>query len=345
MIIKLGNKIQIGNNLRPLIVAEISGNHCGNKKKFLNHIKVAKESGADLVKIQTYEPEDITSNKNKYYIQKGLWKSKSLWSLYNKAHTPISWHKDAFRLAKKLKIQLFSTPFSIRCVDILEKFKVSIYKISSLEITDYNLIKYIASKRKPIILSTGSANINEIKKAVKIINKYHNKIILLHCISKYPTKEENAQIRSINFLRKKFKKNLIGLSDHTKDIFSSLASVPLGAVLIEKHFKTDEKLKSVDSNFSIDPIKMRNLKRFSEQMFISLGEKKFKNFKIENESLFFRRSLFAKINIEKGERFSEKNIVSLRPLIGVGAENFFKIIGKKSKNKIKAGYPILRKNI
>ena len=184
------------------LIAEISSNHAGSKSKFLKLIKLACENGADLIKIQTYEPQDITLNKNygNFKIRKGLWKGETLWSLYNKSFTPFSWHKDAFKIAKKYKKTLFSSPFSTRAVDLLEKLNCKIYKIASFEITDYNLISYIASKKKPIIISTGMANINEIKKAIKIIEKYH-KINILHCISSYPTTLSKVNLQRIEYLK------------------------------------------------------------------------------------------------------------------------------------------------
>ena len=187
--IEINEKLLFSYKHPPLIIAEISGNHNQNKKKFLKLIDSAFKSGADLVKIQTYEPQDITLNiKNKNFrIKHGIWKNSYLWDLYKKAHTPFKWHKEAFDIAKKNKGIIFSSPFSIRAVDFLEKLNTKLYKIASFEITDLKLINYIASKRKPIILSTGMATINEIKSAIKIINKFHKKIILLHCVSNYPT--------------------------------------------------------------------------------------------------------------------------------------------------------------
>ena len=186
MNIKLTKKISISKNKRPIIVAEISGNHCGKKTLFLKHIKIAAKSGADMVKMQTFEPKDITINKknNNFVIKQGIWKGKYLWDLYKKAHTPFSWHKDAFALAKKLNIVLFSTPFSRRAVDLLEKLKTPIYKIASFEITDLDLIDYIAKTKKPIIISTGMANQKDIRKAIAIINNI-TRILLFRFINYY----------------------------------------------------------------------------------------------------------------------------------------------------------------
>ena len=173
MLIKITNKIKIEIGAKPLLIAEISANHGGNKKKFLKHILEAHKAGADMIKIQTYEADDITIKKysDKVKIKKGIWKNKSPWQIYKKAQTPYSWHNDAFKLAKKINAVLFSTPFSLKSVDFLEKFKVPIYKISSLEITDLNLIRYVASKKKPIILSTGLASYQDIKTAIDLIKK------------------------------------------------------------------------------------------------------------------------------------------------------------------------------
>ena len=337
--IEINKKLAFNQKKPPLIIAEISGNHAGSKKRFLSLIKSACKSGADLIKIQTYEPEDITLSKRSRFfkIKKGIWKGKYLFDLYKKACTPYEWHNEAFKIAKKYKKIIFSSPFSIRAVDFLEKFNVPIYKIASFEITDYKLIDYIASKKKPIIISTGMANLNEIQNAIKIIEKYHKKIIILHCVSNYPTKIEDANLDRINFLKKKFKSYKIGLSDHTNNIFTSIASVPLGVCVIEKHFNIDNK-KTLDSLFSINSKMLKDLKEISNKIFISLNKKhKIKNLK---KNIKFRRSIFAKIDINKNEKISLSNTVSLRPSIGLGSENIFKIIGKKVNRKVLKDSPI-----
>ncbi len=323
----------------PLIVAEISGNHNGSKSRFLRLIEKACKSGADLIKIQTYEPDDITLNSkdNHFKIKDGVWKGKNLFSLYKKACTPYQWHYSAFKIAKKYKKIIFSSPFSVKAVDFLEKLNVPIYKIASFEITDYYLINYIASKKKPIIISTGMATLNEIQNAIKIIEKHHKKIIILHCVSDYPTKVEDTSLYKINVLKKKFKNYKIGLSDHTNNIFSSIASIPLGVCLIEKHFNID-KIKTPDSSFSIKPEELSFLKDISKKIFLSLNEKQQTKNNLKN--LKFRRSIFAKTNIYKDERISHKNTVALRPLIGLKAEKIFKVIGKKVKKNITKDSPI-----
>ena len=342
MNIKISKSIEIGKSVRPLIVAEISGNHNGKKEKFLKLIRSAAKNGADMIKIQTYEPDDITINSKeaKFMIKDGIWKNKYLWDLYKKAHTPYSWHKDAFKLARKLKIILFSSPFSCKAVDFLEKMNVKLYKLASFEITDLNLIDRVGKTRKPIIISTGMASLKEIDRAIKIINRYHNKIIILFCVSGYPTKIQDANVKTIIRLKKKYKNYLIGLSDHTNDIVSSITATSLGACLIEKHYNLNKKNKSTDSEFSILPEDLRNLRTLSENIFLSLGKGIIGLKKVEKTSVKLRRSLFAVENIRKGDKFSGKNIKAFRPKIGLGAENYFKLIGKKSKKFFKKGSPI-----
>jgi len=327
------------NYKNPLLIAEISGNHNQSKTRFLKLIDTAFKNGADIVKIQTYEPKDITLNiKNKKFkITNGLWKNKYLWDLYKKAHTPFNWHKPAFNIAKKHKKILFSSPFSKRGVDLLERFNVKIYKIASFEITDLKLINYIASKKKPIIISTGMSSIKEVKKAIKEINKFHNKIIILHCVSNYPTNLKDVNLSRIKQLKKVFKNYKIGLSDHTNDIYSSIAAYTHGVVAIEKHFNLDNK-KTTDSAFSITPNKLKLL----SQILKDLSAKPEKNKKININMIKLRRSIFASNDIKKNAVFNIKNIETYRPKIGLCASNYFKIIGKKSKKNIKKGFPIFK---
>tara|TARA_B100001057_G_scaffold500933_1_gene618958 strand:+ start:2282 stop:3331 length:1050 start_codon:yes stop_codon:yes gene_type:complete len=343
MKIKINKKLIFSDKGPPKIIAEISANHCGNKNKFLNLIRLAHNNGADLIKIQTYQPEDIVINsKNKIYkIKEGLWKNKYLWDLYKQAQTPYKWHEDAFKLANKIGATLFSTPFSVRAVKFLEKHKVKLYKIASLENTDVKLIDTIAKTRKPIIISTGASNFNEIKEALKIINRYHNKVVILHCVSAYPTSMEEANLYRIIKLKKTFKSNIIGLSDHTNSIDSSLASIPLGASVIEKHFKDNKRNKSPDTVFSILPRELRVLKHKSELYFNASKSNDNKDTnKADQKNSKSKRSIFALNNIKKNEKISQKNIISLRPKIGISAKYYFKIIGNKVKNNIKKGNPI-----
>jgi pseudaminic acid synthase len=325
---------------KPIIIAEISGNHKGNKNRFLKLIKSAIFSGADLVKIQTYEPKDITLNKKSHHfkIKKGIWKNQTLWNLYQKAHTPFAWHKAAFKIARKHKGKIFSSPFSIRSVDLLEKLKCPIYKIASFEITDYKLIDYIASKKKPIILSTGMSTITDVKNAVRIINKYHNKVSILHCVSNYPTKIFDSDLSRIQYLKKKFPKNKIGLSDHTNGISSSILASQMGVEYIEKHYNMDN-VKTADSSFSISPFQLNELKEAINYLFNK--KRNVKNIQIKN--LFLRRSIYATKIIKKNEKITYKNIDTFRPKIGICASRYFKILNKKAKKQIFIGQPIFEK--
>ena len=331
-------------NYPPKIIAEISGNHGGSKKKFLEHIKSACINGADLIKIQTYEPIDIVSEKisKNFLFKKGVWKNNNLYNLYKKACTPFSWHKDAFDLAKKYNKILFSSPFSIRAVDLLESLNCQLYKIASFEITDVKLIRYIASKKKTIIMSTGMATLKEIDEAIKEIKKYHNRIIILHCVSDYPTILKDTNLKNITKLKSIYSKYQIGLSDHTSDIISSLASIPLGVVAIEKHFKINNKIKTADSKFSITPKQLKELKLYSSDLHYSLFRE---NLQIKKINKKLRRSIYAKSTITKNDKINLKNIETLRPKVGICASNYFKIIGKIAKVNIKKGSPIFKSDI
>ncbi len=327
---------------RTLIIAEVSANHCGSKKNFLNHILKAKESGADLVKIQTYEPEDMIVNKN-FKIKNGLWKGKNLWKLYDQACTPFAWHKDAFKLAKKKKITLFSSPFSLRSLSFLKTFKPPIYKIASFELTDHKLVNEIAKLKKPIILSTGLSTIKEIKSSIKIIKKYHNKIILLYCVSGYPTPLEEIDFNEIDKIKKKTKIKKIGFSDHTIGINASIEAINRNVHMIERHFTINKNSKSPDIRFSISPDELMILKKYSLSREIL---KKKKNRKIsERSSKIFRRSIYAIKNIKKNEIFNSENVDCFRPNIGMGSENYFRILNKKSKKDIKKNQVIKTEHV
>ena len=337
MFVNINKKIKITKNSNTLLIAEISANHLGNKKRFIKHIAKAKECGADFVKIQTYEEDDIALNhKNKKY--------KNIYNIYKKAKTPFAWHKDAFDFAKKNKITLFSSPFSLRAVDLLESLDCPMYKIASLEITDFQLINKISSTKKPIIMSMGASNIMEAKKALKVINKYHNNVIILYCISSYPSKESDMNVKSIDYIKKKFKNNFIGLSDHTKSIDSSLIASICGAKVIEKHFIIDNR-KTYDSEFSILPDQFSMLSKKLKKYKSILGKSKHSINPTEADKRRYRRSFYAKKIIKKGEIFNNENIVSLRPKLGICASKYFQLLNKRSKKNYKKLDPISKNEI
>ncbi len=327
---------------RTLIIAEVSANHCGSKKNFLNHIVKAKEYGADLVKIQTYEPQDMIVNKN-FKIKSGLWKGKNLWNLYRQACTPFSWHKDAFDLARKKNITLFSTPFSLRSLNFLKRFKPSLYKIASFELTDHKLVNEIAKLKKPIILSTGLSTLKEINSSIKIIKKHHKKIILLYCVSGYPTPLNEINFKDIYRIKKSSGIKQIGFSDHTDGIEASLEAINKNVFMIERHFTLKKNSKSPDVKFSISPDELKILKNFSISKEIFNRNKKIKI--SEKNSKIFRRSIYAIKNIKKNERFNSKNIDCFRPNVGLGSENYFQVLNKRSKRNIKKNDVIKREYI
>jgi pseudaminic acid synthase len=330
----------------PYLIAEISANHCGSLSLAKKLIKCAKENGSDAVKIQTYTPDSMTIKSNKKYfkIKNGLWKGYDLWSLYNKAHTPLAWHKELFKYAKKLKIKIFSTPFDESAVDFLEKLKCPIYKVASFEMTDLPLIKRIAKTKKPMIISTGMASLKEIELTYNTAKKNGAKdITLLYCVSNYPSSIKDFNLNNIKILKEKFKCK-VGLSDHSKNNKVAAAAVAAGAELVEKHIALEKQKKGLDIEFSL---KGKEIKKFKDEMNLSfqlLGKKEFYRNKNENKSKIFRRSLFVVNHIKKGEKISKKNIRRIRPGYGLEPKYYEKLLGKKSPYNIKSGEP-LRKNI
>lgn len=329
-------------NKSPFLIAEISCNHCQDFKTAKKLIALAKKSGADAVKLQTYTADSMTINLKKkgYKIKSGLWKNKNLWKLYDHAKTPLEWHKPLFKYAKKLKIKIFSTPFDSDAVDFLEKLKCPIYKVASFEMTDHNLIKKIARTKKPIIISTGMSNLSEIEQAFNIAKKNGCKdITLLYCVSNYPSSYKDFNINNIKILKKKFKCR-IGFSDHCNDKRVAAAAVIAGADVFEKHLILNKKNKSYDKKFSFSGKEFNEYKKIINFNYKLLGKKKFFRSISENKSKIFRRSVYAISAIKRGEKFTKKNTKTLRPCIGIEAKYFSKILNKKSPKNFKYGDPI-----
>ncbi len=331
---------------KPFLVAEISANHCGSLNLAKKLIKSAKINGADAVKLQTYTPDTMTINSNnkKFIVKQGTWKGYKLWDLYNEAHTPLKWHKELFSFAKINKIKIFSTPFDETAVDFLEKLNCPIYKIASFELTDLPLIKKVASLKKPMIISTGIANLKEIETSFNIALKYNKleNITLLYCVSNYPSKPTDFNLFNINILKKKFNCK-VGLSDHSKDNRIAAAAVIAGAEVFEKHIALENQKKGHDINFSL---KGKELKIYRDEINLSyklLGKNKFLRNKSENKSKIFRRSIYASKIIKKGEKFNLKNIVRRRPNIGLAPKYYNYLINKKSPNNYKPGDFISKK--
>ena len=333
-------------NRIPYLVAEMSANHCGNFQLAKKLISCAKKNGADAVKLQTYTPNTMTIKSNKKYfkIKNGLWKGYNLWDLYNEAHTPLEWHKKLFDYSKKIGITIFSTPFDETAVDFLEKLKCPIYKIASFEMTDTPLIKKIAKTKKPMIISTGMANLNEIETAYKIAKKYGAKdITLLYCVSNYPSKSSDFNLNNIKILKEKFKCK-VGLSDHSKDNNIAIAAIAAGAEVIEKHIALDNQKKGLDIEFALKGKQIKKFKKAINETYQLLGKKEFYRSKSEKKSKLFRRSIFISKDIRKGEKFTNINIKRVRPSHGLAPIYYERLLNKKSPTNLYKGNP-LKKSI
>jgi pseudaminic acid synthase len=323
-------------------VAEISANHCGNFQLAKKLIKCAKVNGADAVKLQTYTADTMTLKSDKKYfkINQGLWKGYNLWNLYDKARTPLEWHKKLFQYGKSLGIKVFSTPFDITAVDFLEKLNCPIYKIASFEMTDLNLVKKVSQTKKPIIISTGMANLQEIETTFKVAKKSGAKdITLLYCVSNYPSSINDFNLNNIRILKNKFKCK-VGISDHSTDNRVAIAAIASGAEVIEKHIALDNQKKGLDINFSLKGKEIKKLRNDVDVAFKLLGKKSFHRNINENKSKIFRRSIFAIKNIKKGEKFTKENIKVVRPGYGLEPKYFNKILNKRSLINVKKNEPL-----
>jgi len=334
------------NTKKPFLIAEISANHCGNFLIAKKLIKCAKQNGADAVKLQTFTPGTMTINSNKKYfkIKSGLWKGHTLWDLYEKAHTPLEWHKKLFDYAKKLKIQIFSTPFDESAVDFLETLHCPIYKVSSFEMTDIPLLKKIASTKKPMIISTGMATLNEIELSYKTAKKYGSKdITLLYCVSNYPSKNSDFNLNNIKILKKKFNCT-VGLSDHSTDDVVAVSAIASGAEVIEKHIALQNQKKGLDIKFSLRGSEIKDFRKKIDSAYELIGKNNFFRNKSENKSKLFRRSIFVIKDIQKGQKFTKKNIKRIRPGNGLEPRLYEGLIGKKAKKNLHKGNPLTIKD-
>jgi pseudaminic acid synthase len=321
----------------PFFVAELSANHNGSLFAAKKLIKTAKKYGADAVKLQTYTPDTITikSNKPDFKIRGGLWNGKILWDLYAKAQTPFDWHKELFDYAKKLKIICFSTPFDESAVDFLETLNCPFYKVASFEINHIPLLKKIAQTKKPIIISTGMANLNEIDLAYKTVKENGAKqIILLYCVSNYPSKISDFNFNNIKILKNKYNCR-VGFSDHSIDNKVVAAAIAAGAEVIEKHIALEDQKKGFDIAFSLKGKEIKNYAKVIKDTSLMMGKKYFFRNKSENRSLQLRRSIYTVADIKKGEKFTKKNIRVIRPGFGIHPIYFEKLINKKSPSNIK----------
>ena len=330
---------------KPYFIAEISANHVGSLKIAKNLIRIAKFHGADAVKLQTYTADSMTLNSNKkdFLVSSGLWKGEKLWDLYDRAKTPYKWHSELFSYAKKLKITCFSTPFDTDAVDFLEKLKCPFYKISSFEMNDLPLIEKVISTKKPIILSTGTSSLKEIKEVMNFIRKKKaKKVSLLYCVSNYPASLKDFNLNNISILKKEFN-CMVGLSDHSINNNVAIAAIGAGAEIFEKHIASKWSKKSPDFKFSLIEDQIGLYRNCLDETYRMFEKKNFHRNKSENFYRKFRRSIYALKNIKKGELLTNKNIKLLRPFNGLGPKYYKKILNKKSPFNILAESAVPKK--
>lgn len=337
------NKRKIGKDYPTFIIAELSANHLNNFDIAVETLKAMKDSGADAVKFQTYTPETITINsKNEYFqIKQGtIWDGTTLYELYEEAYMPWDWQPKLKKIAEKLGLIVFSSPFDKTSVDFLEDMDVPAYKVASYEITDIPLIEYIASKGKPILISSGISELCDIELAVKTCKKEGNdQIAILKCTSSYPAPLDEINLNTIPNLKETFN-TVVGLSDHTMENSVAVAAVALGARIIEKHFILDKKLGGPDSYFSIEPEEFKNMVKSIRTVEKALGNVDYELSPKSKINKDFSRSLFVVKSVKKGDMFTEKNVKSIRPGFGLHPKYLKDIIGKKASEDISKGTPL-----
>jgi N-acetylneuraminate synthase len=332
----------IGPDHPPYIIAEMSGNHNGKLERALALIDAAKAAGADAVKLQTYTADTMTIDHHGpgFDIESGLWKGRSLYELYQEAHTPWDWHAPLFAHGRKLGITVFSTPFDPTAVDYLDALGAPAFKIASFEVTDLPLIEAVAKKGKPIVVSTGMASDAEIGEALATIRANGNPpVVLLHCISAYPTPAKEMNLRRIAYLAERFAV-LPGLSDHSMGTTVAVASVALGACLIEKHFTLARSDGGPDGSFSLEPPELAELVTGTRTAWEALGRASAGLKPSEKQNLQFRRSLYVVADIKRGEPFTPQNLRAIRPGFGLPPKYLNQAIGATATQDLKRGTPL-----
>lgn len=329
-------------NSRTYIIAEMSANHAGDYNRAIDIIHAAKKAGADCIKIQTYTPDTMTIDcDNKYFsIGDGTWRGERLYELYEKAYTPWEWQTDLKKEADKVGIDFLSTPFDNTSVDFLENLGIEFYKIASFELVDIPLIEYVASKGKPIIMSTGMGTLGEIEEAVNAVRKYDNdQIYLLKCSSTYPAVSYNMNLNTMVNMRETFGVS-VGLSDHSMGSIGAVTAVAMGADIIEKHFCISRRVKSPDSSFSMEKDEFRRMVDDIRNVERAKGIVKYGLSNEEKDSLIFRRSIFVVKDIKKGEKITNENIRIIRPGYGLLPKYYNDVIGKYATIDIERGTPL-----
>jgi N-acetylneuraminate synthase len=334
---------KIGKEYPPYIIAELSANHNGKLETALKIIEEAARAGADAVKLQTYRPDTITldSDADEFKIKGGLWDGRTLYELYEEAHMPWEWHKPLFEHARKVGIPIFSSPFDTTAVDLLEDLNAPAYKIASFEAVDLPLIRYVAATGKPMIISTGMANAEEIQEAITAAREGGCKeLAILHCVSGYPAPAEDYNLRTIVDMIERF--GLVtGLSDHTLDNTTAIASVVLGASIIEKHFTLDRNGGGPDDSFSLEPADLSALCRDSKTAWKALGQVDYGRKSSEQGNAQFRRSLYFVKDMKAGDVITENCVRSVRPGYGLAPKYLDRVIGQVVARDIKANTPVM----
>lgn len=333
---------RIGPDYEPYIICELSGNHKGSLDHALQLLEAAAATGADAVKIQSYTPDTITMDHDGpgFTIHGGLWDGRRLYDLYAEAHTPFEWHETLFRRARELGVTLFSTPFDESAVDLLESLDAPAYKIASFEAIDLPLIAHVAKLGKPMIISTGMANFEEIDEAARTSRENGcEQLVLLHCVSSYPAPDEDSNIRTIADLARSFD-CVAGLSDHTHGSAVAVASIALGGAVVEKHFTLSRAQGGPDSEFSLEPHEFSRLVEDCKRAWRALGRVSYDLCGSERGSLQFRRSLYAVRDIAEGEELSRENVRSIRPGFGLPPKHLPQVVGRRAARPIKRGEPL-----
>ncbi len=333
---------KIGIEHEPYIICELSGNHNGSLDRALQMIDAAADTGCDAIKLQTYTADTITldSDRPEFHLHGGLWDGRSLYELYQEAHTPWDWHPALFERAKKRGVTMFSSPFDETAVDLLVGLDAPAFKIASFELVDLPLVAYVAQQGKPMIMSTGMANAAEIDAAVQTARKFGTgEIILLHCVSEYPADIADANLRTVPDLGQKFG-CVSGLSDHTFGTAASVAAVAVGGCVIEKHFTLARADGGPDSGFSLEPAEFTALVRDCKDAWKALGRVHYETLGTEAGSKTFRRSLYVVEDVKAGEVFTKDNIRSIRPGLGLSPVRLWDVLGKVASRDLARGEPL-----